>query len=111
MAEVFTWQPQIEPAGDIQFRTREARFGDGYRQATGDGLNTKEQAWPLVFRGSLATLMPIREFLDAHAGHTAFLWTPPDGVQGLYRCKGYQWIPGAANRRRLTATFEQWFAP
>ena len=111
MAEVFTWQPIIEPSGDFQFRTREARFGDGYGQAVGDGLNNEVQTWPLTFRGSLDYLLPIRDFLRAHGGHTSFLWTPPDGEQALFRCKGFQWIPGAASRRRLVATFDQWFTP
>jgi len=56
-------------------------------------------------------LAPITAFLDAQQGYKSFYWTPPDGVQGLYRCATYQVTPAQANLRSLSAEFQQVYAP
>jgi phage-related protein len=55
-------------------------------------------------------LAPVIAFLDAQAGYIAFYWTPPDGVQGLYRCATYTTTPAVANIRSLSAEFQQVFS-
>ena len=110
MPEVFTWKPLINPTGTVQFRGNTARFGDGYGQYTPDGINNRDQSWPLTFRGRASEMDAIADFLDAHKG-VSFLWTPPRGPQALFRCGSYQYTPGAADRVQITATFEQWFSP
>lgn len=55
-------------------------------------------------------LEPITAFLDTLGGFQSFYWTPPDGVQGLYRCNTYTVNPSQANLRSLTAEFQQVFS-
>lgn len=113
MADLFNWSHQAEPGGTITFKVRKAQFGDGYSQAVPDGINNKSDSWPLTFFGTGADVQPIVAFLDAHAGASSFLWTPPmpNGVQGLYRCNQYQLTPFGDDWYTLQATFEQAFAP
>lgn len=77
-----------------------------------DGINNKVGKWTIsvtdVYSEELA---PIIAFLDAQAGYKAFYWTPPDGVQGLYRCASYTTTPAVANIRSLSAEFQETFQP
>ncbi|MBV4486952.1 phage tail protein [Pseudomonas sp. SWRI153] len=109
--ETFSWVPKIEPVGNVEFRLKSAKFGDGYQQVAADGINNKSQSWPLAFVGDEARIKAIVQFLDRHAGATPFYWTAPLGEPALYRCKGYQPTPMGAGLFTLAATFEQAFHP
>jgi phage-related protein len=111
MTDTFTWRSIGTPAGQVSFRVRKAQFGDGYSQEVADGINNKVQSWPLQFVGTKAELAPIVAFLDDHAGYAGFFWTPPLGVQGLYKVTAYTPTPLSGDLYTLTATFEQKFAP
>jgi phage-related protein len=109
MSEVFTWLPDDGPVGDIRHRVRKVPFGDGYTQRIPDGLNTKEQRWPLTFNRDYLEIDAIESFLDAHGGHTPFLWTPPgpSAVEGYYVCDQWTRMPRSGSQAILSATFEQ----
>lgn len=107
----FTWSPRLEPTGTITYRTLSAKFGDGYEQRAADGINNKSQMWPLSFVGDAAYVTPARDFLDARVGYQSFYWTPPLGVQGLYRCSSHTLRPLGNGNYELMATFEQAFQP
>ncbi|CAG9184298.1 phage tail protein [Cupriavidus respiraculi] len=109
--ETFTWRPVNTAAGQVTLRTRTAQFGDGYSQAVGDGLNNKVQSWPLQFAGLKAEIQAIQDFLDRHGGYRSFLWTPPLGVQGMYRVPEYSPAADKGGIYTLSATFVQAFAP
>jgi len=111
MTDVFSWRPVGTPSGTSTFRVRKAQFGDGYSQEVADGLNNKVQSWPLQFAGYKAAITPIAAFLDAHAGYMGFFWTPPLGVQGLYKASEYSLTPEGGDFYTLSVTFEQKFAP
>lgn len=111
MTDTFTFVPLVEPQGQSVFRVRKAQFGDGYSQVVGDGLNTEVQTWPLSFIGKSSDIMPILAFLRAYAGHTSFYWTPPLGVQGLYRCEKFNLTPHGNDNYTLSAEFQEVFAP
>lgn len=107
----FTWAPLVQPTGTATYRVLTAQFGDGYKQTAADGINNKVQSWPLTFSGTADEIAPIRNFLDAQQGYQAFLWTPPLGVQGYYKCAAHTLQPVEGDVYTLTATFEQSFQP
>ncbi|MEV8518675.1 phage tail protein [Dyella marensis] len=111
MPDIFTWRPINNPVGQVTLRVRRAQFGDGYSQEVQDGINNKVQSWPLQFVGSRAEMQALSDFLDAHAGAIGFLWTPPVGVQGLYKAASYS--PGyeGGDVYTISTTFEQKFSP
>lgn len=113
MMETFTWSPeQQNVTEEVQFRVLSAKFGDGYEQSAGDGLNTKESTWPLTFFGTKERIDQIRAFLDGHEGWRAFLWTPPRETQAIaVKCKAYSRPHGGGDTWRLSATFERGFKP
>lgn len=61
MAEVFKWRTQIQetPTGEFRHRVKEVEFGDGYKQVSGDGINTESQSWPFTYTGQKTDVMPI----------------------------------------------------
>ncbi|NII53590.1 phage tail protein [Luteibacter sp. SG786] len=111
MAETFSWMPVGAPTGNANYRVLKSQFGDGYSQEAADGINNKVQSWPLQFFGSGIQIDEITAFLDRHAGATGFLWTPPRGVQGLYKASAYGLNPLGGGFYTLSVTFDQKFAP
>lgn len=110
MTDTFTFVPDVNPTATGNLRQRTAQFGDGYDQAVADGLNTDVQTWPLTFTGVDADIQPILDFIRSHVGQR-FLWTPPLGVQGYWRCKTYNCTPNGAGWNTLVVTLTQSSAP
>lgn len=114
MVETFSYCVQLGGDGEIDQRTWENDFGDGYTQAGGIGINTKSETWNLTHSGVMAAgeeLPMVRDFIDRHEGYKAFIWTPPGGAPGRYRCKGYKSKPLGAGLWTLSFTFKQTYAP
>ncbi|MEN5163333.1 phage tail protein [Achromobacter sp. NPDC008082] len=109
--EVFTWSPRINPQGKVKFRTLTASFGDGYSQTAADGINNKVESWPLQFVGTGAHIGAIVAFLDRHAGHRGFEWTPPLGKPGYYMAPEYEPVALGGDMYSLSVTFQQTFRP
>lgn len=111
MIDTFTATPTGTPVGQVAFHVLSAQFGDGYSQEAADGINNKVQSWPLTFTGTKVEMQTIVDFFDAHAGWKGFYWTPPLGVQGIYKVTAYSPSPIGGPMYSVTATFEQKFAP
>jgi phage-related protein len=93
-------------------RTRVSKFGDGYEQRIGDGINSIVESWDLTFSGrTLAEIDLIDTFLEAQAGVYAFYWATPRGVTRKFKC--VEWKPSYSHAFdcSLTCTFEQVFEP
>ncbi|NWA81600.1 phage tail protein [Pseudomonas sp. D2002] len=109
--ERFTWSTEKGAEGDITQRVRSKQFADGYEQSVEDGLNNQSESWPVTFTGMESRILEIRKFLDRHKGAKGFLWTPPLGVLGLYKCKGYKPVHRGGQVYAINATFQQTFHP
>ena len=114
MTETFNFDLRLGATGDIDQRTWENDFGDGYTQAGGTGINTRSGNWDVSKTGYLtegSELRAVRDFLDRHEGYKSFTWTPPGGVPGQYRAKGYKLNAMGAGLFSLSATFKQTYKP
>ena len=58
-----------------------------------------------------ANVDPALAFIRARKGYESFVWTPPKGVAGLYRCKSYTPRDQGGGFFTLTMEFEQVYAP
>ncbi|MDR8400116.1 phage tail protein [Paraburkholderia sp. USG1] len=111
MADTFTWAPAVSNlSGSAALRVRKAQFGDGYAQKIADGINNRASSYNLTFIGDAPTITAILAFLDAHAGATAFNWTPLLRPQALFTCEKYSEPTKDGNTYTITATFDQTFA-
>lgn len=109
--ETFGWCPMISATGTAEYRNRSSKFGSGYEQVVGDGPNNKVDSWPLTFVVREATAVQIKAFLDRHAGHKSFFWTPPLGGLSFFRASAPTITPNGAGMYTLTTTFTQSFLP
>ncbi|QXO55867.1 phage tail protein [Morganella morganii] len=111
MIETFTWCPRVNPVEEVTYKTRKAKFGDGYEQVSGEGINSRNQKWSLEFAGNDEYITGIRRFIDNHGGVRAFQWRPPLEPLGLYRCEDPKLTPLGGNNYSLSITFTQAFKP
>ena len=111
---VFDWAESRSSSVDEAVRVQETRFGDGYVQASPDGINTLTQRWDLVFEEvDDAIADAIVAFWRARNGVELFDWTPIWGGNTPIRvvCKGWRRVRVALGISTLTATFERRYAP
>jgi phage-related protein len=109
--ETFTWCPGIDAASAPEYRTRSSKFGDGYEQLVGDGINNRVDSWSLTFVVGKATALEIKAFLDRHGNFKSFFWTPPLGELSFWRATAPTVSPKGAGIYTLTSTFTQSFKP
>jgi phage-related protein len=109
--ETFTWCSRLGSSSTAEYRTRSSKFGDGYEQVVGDGINNRTDTWSLSFTVKEAEALQIKAFLDRHAGHKSFFWTPPLGALSFYRASAPAVTPNGAGFFTLTTTFTQSFLP
>lgn len=106
--ETFTWVPLANPTARYRHNTHRARFGNGYTQAAGAGINSRHDEWPLSFQGDREYIEEIQDFLDRHQGFRPFRWIPPIGNDAaLYDADEYNVTVGAGQcgNYTLSVTF------
>ena len=109
--ETFTWEPDDEATSDGTFRVRKSKFGDGYVQTSGDGLNSEEDPWSLTFGGTEEEVAPILDFVRRHGGYRSFLWTPPGDDLGMYQCPPFRRQRRPGGIVTLSLSFERAYHP
>lgn len=111
MTDILTFPVESGVQGTIELRTVSVKFGEGYQQDWGDGMNVPEDTWPVSAAGPVTDLQFLIDFLEAHAGYISFYWTPPHRTQGRYLCKQYQVTNLHGDEVRVTATFKRAYRP
>lgn len=110
---VFTTVPSFGVQSRRKPRVLSARFGDGYEQRGGDGINYDPQIWELTFDDRLNTVIDAVEtfFVTNNSAVVPFDWTPPRaGAAGWYICRTWGRRINAFQTDTLVATFEQVFS-
>lgn len=89
----------------------EAKFGDGYEQAVGDGINNKPRVYNLLFNVLTKTVGDDIEafFLDNDTATTPFDWTPPNDQIGRFKCKQYSRNYDSGFSSNISCKFEEVF--
>lgn len=105
--------PGVEGTGmEADPNVLEAKFGDGYRQDTPEGLNAGDGeiwtlVWPLLTPEQAAE---IETGLRTNMKVRRFYWTPPDRSQAKYRCTAFRLRPTLSGLEySITATLERVF--
>ena len=104
----FTYTPDFGAQLTEKPRVLTARFGDGYSQDVGDGINVRLKSWAVTFNTRTdAEMAPILAFLRARNGIEGFNWTDPDGYTGVFICREWQRGLVKFGINSLSATFEE----
>lgn len=92
-------------------RVRTVRFGDGYEQRIGFGLNRNPKEYRLSWNNrSEEDIDAMEQFLDNRADRNleSFNWTAPgESSASSYICREWQKTYSYGNIANLTATFEE----
>lgn len=116
MPAVFTFVPSLNFRKTNKSRVIECRFGEGYSQRMGDGLNTINMEWQVTFENKpIAEAQAIVAFFETagtgqpgSSGVDYFLWTPPnDTIQYKVICADYEETYTSHISRTVTATFRR----
>lgn len=112
-ATTFTWTPDFGAQAAYKPRVRTAKFGDGYEQRVGDGINTGTDRWSLTFAARTdSETSSITGFLSSRNGIEAFNWTPPtEGSAIVVVCREWNKTIDRNNLNTVTATFERVYEP
>ena len=84
--QTFSWRVERNITPSINYRVIETQFGDGYKQVSADGINTKDEQYAIRVNARTNVAKQIIAFFDFHNGVKSFLWTNPLGNLGLYTC-------------------------
>lgn len=101
--------PNLELPRQRHFKVDVVKFGDGYEQRGSPGLNAVEDSWSLLWEYiTVPERNQIETFLDSHAGHKAFLWTPPTREEAhAFVCATYATTQITASLFSIQAEFRR----
>ena len=83
-----------------------AKFGDGYQQRVGDGINSSPRSYSNTFQKKRTDMDSIEAFLKTANGVDSFDWTPPFAAAGKWICPTWSRVL-KDGFDTLTATFEE----
>jgi phage-related protein len=108
----FTFTPDWDASVEVTPVVRLAKFGDGYEQRLGMGLNTLPKIWDLRFTlRNDAETVAIITFLENQAGVLAFDWVDVNAIAGKYVCRAWTRTKNRYNLNTITCKFEEVFEP
>lgn len=102
--DTFAWKPAPGASLALKPTVEVAKFGEGYEQRVGIGINSQMDKWSLKFT---TNVLDIHSFLKSKNGEFAFLWTNPVGVTSSYVCREWKLSHIAGSIFDLSADFEQ----
>lgn len=105
MANTFSYYPQTANRKKKP-RLKSVKFGNGYHQKYGDGINSNLDEWTLTFVDRRSVCEVIDDFLNDNY-LTYFMWTPPGGTELPYECVEWSISYGPVVST-VTAKFKQW---
>lgn len=107
----FNFVPSWGSDLDTEARVNSSKFGDGYEQRVGDGLNTMPLMWNLKFETlTSANADTIENFFRTKNGTTPFTWTPPGKAE--IKVIARKWKRSYPDySQSISVVFEQVFDP
>ena len=105
----FNYPVDYSSKSQAQPRVLLAKFGDGYEQRAGDGINTNPKSWPISITRDAATIMVIEALMDQWAGVTSFFWLTPRNTIARFVCRQYDTQYADFNKSVFTGVFDEVF--
>lgn len=108
MAETtFTWAGVYTARKTVDPLVHVIKFGDGYEQRQGHGINRQPRSFSLKFPYPIAIANDIEEFLMARGALEAFNYTHPGQSPGVFVCRKWERENTTYGFDEITATFEE----
>lgn len=92
-----------------EYKVLEVAFGDGYVLDMPDGINSRTDKITLAWTNLNASEFAIiRDFLNAHAPSTPFLYTPAGSTTKVFKCRVWSHSQTNGGFYSVRATFTQY---
>lgn len=102
-----TYKPSYAAQLTKKPRILEAKFGDGYGQRVGDGINTNPQAWALTYSNLTDSMADsVEAFFDSVVG-VSFTWTPPSKSPANFIYKDFSRAHNGEDKNEIRVNIEQ----
>ncbi len=105
--EVFTWKAAYDASKTITPDVKVIKFGGGYEQRQGNGINRQPRKFALMFKNKINVIADIDAFLKARGAIDAFSYTHPGQSIGVFVCREWTRTNIAFGVDGLSATFEE----
>lgn len=105
----FIWVPTYDATKTITPTVKVIKFGDGYEQRQGTGINRQPRKYALTFKRAKAEIEQIDAFLKARGAIEAFNYTHSGQTVGVFVCREWVRTNIALGVDGLSATFEEVF--
>ncbi|WP_207285226.1 phage tail protein [Pseudomonas sp. FW300-N2A2] len=103
----FTWVPTYDATKTITPTVKVIKFGDGYEQRQGTGINQQPREYSMTFKRPVAEIEAIDAFLKARGGLESFTYTHPGQSPGQFVCRKWPRINVAKGIDSMSVTFEE----
>ncbi|MEO8642651.1 phage tail protein [Pseudomonas sp.] len=104
---VFTWRATYDASKTVTPIVKPIKFGDGYEQRQGTGINRQPRKYSLMFKRLKTEIDVIDAFLGARGAIEAFSYTHPGQTIGVFVCREWVRTNIAKGVDGLSATFEE----
>ena len=105
----FTWKASYDASETVTPTVKPIKFGDGYEQRQGTGINRQPRKYSLTFKRASAEIAAIKAFLKARGAIEAFNYTHPGQTIGVFVCREWTTTNIAYRADGLSAVFEEVF--
>jgi len=103
----FTWRATYDASRSVAPRVKVIKFGDGYEQRQGTGINRQPRKYSLVFKRISSEIDAIDSFLAIRGGIESFNYTHPGHSIGVFVCREWTRTDVARGVDSISATFEE----
>jgi phage-related protein len=83
----FTWRATYDASKTVTPTVKVIKFGDGYEQRQGTGINRQPRKYALTFKRAIDEIDDIDDFLKARGAIEAFDYTHPGQPIGVFVCR------------------------
>lgn len=103
----FTWRATYDASKTVKPTVKVIKFGDGYEQRQGTGINRQPRKYSLTFKRAKAEIDDIDSFLKDRGAIESFNYTHPGQSIGVFVCREWVRTNIALGVDGLSATFDE----
>lgn len=108
---VFNYPISYSSSLELNTRSVDIQFGDGYQLSSEEGINAQVKKWNVRFINISPTMAgEIKAFYKTNkAATTPFTWVDPNGETGRYKWRNYTESFDGFGHRTISGVFEEVF--
>ena len=105
----FTWVPSYDATKTVTPMVKVIKFGDGYEQRQGTGINRQPRTYALIFKRAKGEIDAIDAFLRERGAIEAFQYNHFGQSAGVFVCREWTRTDTSFSVHSLSATFDEVF--